>query len=106
MGKYSRSVTGICDNDMQYPELYKKHSNMDGDIIMHKLLKEGAVKAAGTNVRVRFNFLKVIREFSQRKQTWVTMVGQEINFFCSISPTFLSNWKTSDLYTCCIRRLL
>ena len=46
MGKYSRSVTGICDNDMQYPELYKKHSNMDGDIIMHKLLKEGAVKAA------------------------------------------------------------
>ena len=87
MGKYSRSVTGICDNDMQYPELYKKHSNMDGDIIMHKLLKEGA----GTNVRVRFNFLKVIREFSQRKQTWVTMVGQEINFFCSISPTFLSN---------------
>ena len=36
---------GICDNDMQYPELHKKHSNVDGDIIMHKLPKDGAVGA-------------------------------------------------------------
>ena len=30
---------------MQYPELHKKHSNVDGDIIMHKLPKDGAVRA-------------------------------------------------------------
>ena len=45
MRKHSRCVIDICDNDMQYPELHKKHSNMDGDI-MHKLLKDGVVKAA------------------------------------------------------------
>ena len=28
---------------------YKKHSNVDGDIIMHKLTKDGAVKAAWTS---------------------------------------------------------
>ena len=32
----------ICDNDMQYPELRKKHSNVDGDIIMNT--KDGAVR--------------------------------------------------------------
>ena len=37
MGKHSRCVTGTCNNDMQYPELHKKHSNVDGDKIMHKL---------------------------------------------------------------------
>ena len=31
--------------NMQYPELHKKHSNVDGDIIMHKLPKDGAVRA-------------------------------------------------------------
>ena len=46
MGKYSRCVTGICDNDMRHLELHKKHSNVDGDIIMHKLPKDGAVRAA------------------------------------------------------------
>ena len=52
MGKHSRCVIGICDNDMtmQYPELHKKHGNVDGDIIMHKLPKDGAVKTAWTNV--------------------------------------------------------
>ena len=49
MGKHSRCVTGICDNDMQYPEIHKKHSNLDGDIIMHKLPEDGAVKAAWIN---------------------------------------------------------
>ena len=34
------------DNDMQYSKLYKKHSNEDGNIIMHKLSKDEAVKAA------------------------------------------------------------
>ena len=32
MGKRSRCVTDICDNDMQYPELQKKDSNVDGDM--------------------------------------------------------------------------
>ena len=49
MGKHSRCLIGICDNDMQYPELHKKHKNVDGDIIMHKLPKNGAVKAACIN---------------------------------------------------------
>ena len=44
MGKHSRCV--ICDNDMQYPELHKKYSNVDGDIIMYKLPKDGTVEAA------------------------------------------------------------
>ena len=46
MGKHSRCFSDIYDNDMRYPELHKKHSNVDGDIIMHKLAKDGAVKAA------------------------------------------------------------
>ena len=29
MGKHSRCVIGVCCNDMQYPELHKKHSNVD-----------------------------------------------------------------------------
>ena len=46
MGKYSRCVIDIYDNDMQYSELHKKHSNVDVDIIMHKFPKHGTVKAA------------------------------------------------------------
>ena len=46
MGKRSRCVIDICDNDMQYADLHKKYSNLDGDIIMHKLPKDEAVKAA------------------------------------------------------------
>ena len=46
MGKHSRCVINICDNDMQYPELHKKYSNVDGDIIIHKLSKDVAAKAA------------------------------------------------------------
>ena len=42
----SRCVIGICANNMQCPELPKKRSNVDGDIIMHKLPKDGVVKAA------------------------------------------------------------
>ena len=49
MGKHSRCVIVIGDNDMQYPNLHKKHSNVDRDIIMHKLTKDGAVKAAWIN---------------------------------------------------------
>ena len=49
MGKHSRCVIGICNNDMRYPELHKKHSNVDGDIIMHLLPKDGAVSVALIN---------------------------------------------------------
>ena len=53
MWKHSRCDIGICDNDMQYPELYKKHSNMDGDTIMHKLPKDKAVNAAWINTKLK-----------------------------------------------------
>ena len=49
MRKHSRCVNGISDNDMRYPELHKKHSNVDWDIIMHKLPKDGAERAAWIN---------------------------------------------------------
>ena len=49
MGKRCRCAIGIWDNDMRYPELHKKDSNVDGDIIMYKLLKDGAVRAAWIN---------------------------------------------------------
>ena len=49
MRKYSRCVICICHNDMWYLELHKKHSNMDGDIIMYKLPKDGAVRATWIN---------------------------------------------------------
>ena len=53
MGKLSRYVIGVFDKDMQYPELPKKHSNVDGDIIMQKLPKYGAVKAVWTNTLLK-----------------------------------------------------
>ena len=53
MGKHSRCVIGICDNDMRYPELHKKNSNVDGDTIMHKLPKDGAVRTAWINTMLR-----------------------------------------------------
>ena len=53
MGKHSRCVIVICDNDMQYPDLNKKHSNVDGDIIMHKLPKDRAVKSAWINTKLK-----------------------------------------------------
>ena len=49
MGKHSRCVIDIYNNEIQYPEMHKKHNNVDGDIIMYKLPKDGAVKAAWSN---------------------------------------------------------
>ena len=46
MRKHSWCVTDICHNDLQYPELHKKHSIVDGDIIMQKLSQDRAVKTA------------------------------------------------------------
>ena len=45
-GRYSRCVIDICANEMQHLELHKKRSNVDRDIVMYKLPKDGAVKAA------------------------------------------------------------
>ena len=53
MRKHSRCVIDICDNNMQYSELHKNHSNVDGDIIIHKLPKDGAVKAAWINRKLK-----------------------------------------------------
>ena len=65
MGKHSRCVIDICDNDMQYPELHKKHSNVDGDIIMHKLPKDGAVKVAWINTILKDRKQKVFKFLSR-----------------------------------------
>ena len=46
MGEHSSCVIDICHNNTQYPELYKKHSNEDGDIMLQKLSKDRAVKTA------------------------------------------------------------
>ena len=53
MGKHSRCAIDVCDNDMQYPELQKKHSNVDGDIIMHKLPNDESVNAAWINTKLK-----------------------------------------------------
>ena len=34
MGKHSRFVNGIWDNDMRYPELNKNQSNVNADMMM------------------------------------------------------------------------
>ena len=51
MGKHSRCVFGICDNDFWYVMITcNTHSCIKstvlGDTIMHKLPKDGAVRAA------------------------------------------------------------
>ena len=54
MGKHCRCVTGICDNYIRYPELRKKYSSVDGDIIMYKLKKkDGALRAAWINTNLK-----------------------------------------------------
>ena len=56
MGKHSWYVIGICDNGMRYSELHKKDSNVDGDIIMHILPKDGTGRAA------RIKILKDVKQ--------------------------------------------
>ena len=53
MGKHYKCVIDICNNDMQYPELHKKCNNVGGDIIVHKLPKDGAVKAGWINTMLK-----------------------------------------------------
>ena len=40
----------FIDNDMRYPELHKKHIDADGNIVWHKLPKDGVIRAAWINV--------------------------------------------------------
>ena len=54
MWKHTRCVIGVCDNAMQYPELHKKDSSVDGDIVMHKLLKDEVVRAAWIHVILKY----------------------------------------------------
>ena len=42
MGKHSRFVIGICYNENAIPRA-EKHSNVNGDIIMHKLQNDSPV---------------------------------------------------------------
>ena len=53
MGKHSTCVFDLCDNDMQYPELHKRQSNVDGDILMHKLPKDEAVRVPWIHVTLK-----------------------------------------------------
>ena len=39
MGKHSRCVIAICDNNMRYAELHKKYSNVDGDTHHVQIIK-------------------------------------------------------------------
>ena len=53
MGNNSRCVIGICDNGMRCPELHKKHSNVHGDMIMHKFKIDGSVKTLWINAIIK-----------------------------------------------------
>ena len=45
MGKNDRCVIGCCDNDKRYKEKMVKHSNVHGEIVMHKLPVDPEVRA-------------------------------------------------------------
>ena len=78
MGKHSRCHIDICENYMQYPELHKKHSDVDGDIIMHQIPEDGVVKAA---------WIKTI--LKGRKQ----LIHENLHFFVTTS---LIGWLISS----------
>ena len=82
MGKHSRRVIGICENNMQYPGLHKKLNNVDGDIIMHKLPKDGAVNAAWINTILKGK--KQLIQESLHAFVTTSLLGRLINS----SPVF------------------
>ena len=69
MGKHSRCVIYICDNDMQYPELHEKHSNR-------------AIKAAWINTIL--NDRKQLIQESFHTFVTTSLLGWLIN----LSPVF------------------
>ena len=85
MGKHCRCVIDICDNDVQYQGLHKKHNNVDGDI-MHKLPKDGAVKAAWIN-KILKSRKQLIQE-SLHTFVMTSLLGSLINpVFNKINPS-------------------
>ena len=73
---------------MQCPELHKKHSDMGRDIIMHKLPKDGTVKAAWINTILKGR-RKLIQE-SLNSFVTTSLPGWLINpspVFNKISPS-------------------
>ena len=54
MGKHTRCVIGVCDNDKRYPNKMIKHSNVIGDtIVFHKLPKDPKIRADWVNQIVK-----------------------------------------------------
>ena len=45
MGKHTRCIIGVCNNDNRYPERMVKHSNVTGSIVMHCLPKDKTIRA-------------------------------------------------------------
>ena len=77
MGKYSWCIVGICYNNIRYPELHKKHSNVNGDVIMHKSPKDGAVRAAWIKAILKGG--KMVIQESLYISVTVSLVGELIN---------------------------
>ena len=95
MGKHSRCVIDICDNDMQNPELHKKHSNVGGDIIMHKLSTSGAVNTAVWNFTL-VNFTEVKFTRSEFHFAWTHVnANNEVTLHQS---EILPQGETSDRF--------
>ena len=57
--------------------MYKKHGNVDGDITMHKLPKDGAARAAWIKA-----ILKGRRQVIQERKS---------SYFCDETPAWLIN---------------
>ena len=94
MGEHSSCVIDICHNNMQYPELYKKHSNVDGDIILQKLSKDRAVKTAWVNTR--FKRRKNVSQESLHTFIATSLFGWLIN----LSPVFYNKMNSSPDADC------
>ena len=64
---------------MRYPELHKTQSNVDGDIIMHKLPKDGAARAAWINAILKDTY------FCDDLPAWP--LGNGLPVFSKINPS-------------------
>ena len=69
MGKNSRCVIGVCNNDKRYPQHYVKHSNVKGDIIMHALPKDETVRKTWVQ-----QILKGSEKILNQRRTFLTVV--------------------------------
>ena len=61
MGKNSRCVIGICNNDDKHPQHYVKHSDVKGDMIMPALPKgKTKIDLGVANLNQRRTFLAIV----------------------------------------------